>query len=165
MKYCRNTTISHNIAVTHNACLQDINCLIVEEGYSGPVPLFTNTEIVINLDKAEEIVARIDGRLQNKSMDMAFGLTNADSSIRVMLMVEFKFNLKVFYNLKKTDLEGKVAGSTLILSNIPAIHNLFIFIFKTNHIQEAKNRLARMDPKINNNYVTMDIHQLQATYF
>lgn len=165
MKYCKSTTRSHRIAVAHDRCLHDLNHLIVQEGFSGFIPLFTNAEIVINLDKAEEIIADAAGRQKNKSMDMAIGLAKSDSTVREMLMVEFKFNLNDFYYLKKTDLEGKVAGSALILSNVPSITNLFIFIFKTNHIQEAKNRLARMIPKINSNYVAMDIHNLQATYF
>jgi hypothetical protein len=165
MKYCNNTTISHNIAVNHPACLQDINHLLIAEGYSGSGPVFTNNEIIINLDKAEEIIASQQARKKNKSMDMAFGISNFDSSIIEILMVELKFNLNDFYFLKKNDLEGKVLGSMLVLQNNPSIHSLFIFIFTSNNLQEAKNRLARMDPKINNNYVPMDIQQLKAKYF
>jgi hypothetical protein len=165
MKYCSNTTINHNIAILYNACLQELNQLIVNEGYLGTIPLFKNNEIVINPDKAEKIIAKKAGRRRNKSMDMAFGLSNSDSSIREMLMVELRLNYRNPNNLNREELEGKVAGSILVLANIPQIHNRYIFIFKTNQRQEARNRLSRMIPRINSNYIVMDIHELQASYF
>jgi hypothetical protein len=165
MKYCNYTTINHHIAVLHNNCLQDINYLITKEGYLGTVSPFINNETVIYLDLAEELIAITEGRSKNKSMDMAFGLTNSDSSIKEMLMVELRLNYSNPNNLNRAELEGKVAGSSLLLSNIPEIHNRFIFIFKTNQRQEARNRLSRMIPRINSNYIVMDIPELHSTYF
>lgn len=165
MKYCSGTTINHPIAQSHKDCINDINKLIAEEGFTCSAPVFSSNEMVLNLDLAEEIIAKIQKRSKNKSMDMALGLKSMDSTIKEMLMIEFKFNMTSFYNLKKSELEGKVQGSTLVLSNILPIHNLFIFIFKSNNVQEAKNRISRMIPALNINYIIMDIPELKSTYF
>ena len=165
MKYCRTTTLNHPVSVAHPNCIEDINTLIVREGCSRAVPLFTNSEIVINLDFAEELIANASGRLLNKSMDMGFGIKNSSSTKINMLMVELKFDVKDFYHLRRKDLEEKVAGSSLILGNIPPIYKLYIFIVKSDKIQEAINRLFRMVPKIDSNYVAMDIYQLKDRFF
>jgi hypothetical protein len=166
MKYCRNTTLNHPLSQLHNNCLNDINSLIVNEGYQDINPLFTNNEIVINLDHAETIVADIQGRKEkNKSMDMAFGIKNAVATKIQMLLVELKFNVKDVYSLKRTDLEGKVEGSSIILGDIPSIYKRYIFIVKPEHLQEAISRFFRMIPKIESNYIVLDIHLLKAEYF
>jgi hypothetical protein len=164
MKYCQATTMNHQVAQKYTSCITDINALTLKEGYTGVSPLFTNAEVVINLDEAESLFSVSIGRKEkNKSMDMAFGISN--STRNQMLMVELKFNVTEFYSLKKTDLEGKVAGSSLMLSNIPSIYKRYIFIFKTEHLQEAINRLFRMVPKIDSNYIALDVHLLKETYF
>jgi len=166
MKYCPNTTINHPFALTHNICLTDINTLIVAEGYQGIIPLFTNSEVVINLDWAEKILANIEGRNEkNKSMDMAFGMKNIIGTKIQMLLVELKFNVKDVYSLKKSDLEGKVNGSSTLLGDSPPIYQRFIFIVKPEHLQEAISRFYRMIPKIESKYVVLDIHLLKAEYF
>lgn len=165
MKYCRNTTINHDISLSHNSCLQNINTLIINEGFVGTIPLFTNTEIVINLDEAERIMAIEVGRPLNRSMDMAFGLSNENSTNERILMVELRLNYHNPNNLNRTEIEEKVNGSSLLLNDIPPIYKLYIFIFKTEQLQEAISRLFRMIPRINSNYVVMDIHQLKERYF
>jgi hypothetical protein len=166
MKYCRDTTINHVVALKHNACLEDINSLIRQEGYSDASPLFTNAEIVLNMDKAEDIVARLENRLEkNKSMDMAFGIAYPNSTKVKMLLVELRLNYSNPNNLSKAEIEEKVAGTSLLLSNIPEIIKMYIFIFKTGQLAEAYSRLFRMIPKINSNYVVMDIEHLKSTYF
>ncbi len=165
MKYCRKSTINHNIALSHNSCLQNINTLIIDEGYLGTDLFFTNEEIILNMDRAETIFAPLENRLQKKSMDMAFGIKSPDSINTKMLMVELRLNYKNPNNLNRAEIEEKVEGTSRILSNIPAIYKLYIFIFKTEQLEEAINRLYRMIPKINTNYVVMDIHQLKEKYF
>ena len=166
MKYCRNTTINHVISQTHTNCLIDLNSLIVREGFAGVNRLFVNGEIVLDLDLAETIFAGIENRKEkNKSMDMAFGLTNADATKRQMLLVELKFNVRDVYSLRKNDLEGKVESSCNLLGNDPAIYQRFIFIVKTENIQEAISRFFRMIPKIDSKYVVLDIHLLKEQYF
>lgn len=164
MKYCHKTTTTHS--KIHSSCIVDINDLIIKEGYIGINPLFTNTEVVINLDAAEALESAAVGRKEkNKSMDMAFGISNYASTKRQMLLVELKFNVTDLYALKKTDLEEKVAGSSLILLNEPSIYQQFIFIFKTEHLQEAISRLFRMVPRIDSKYVALDINLLKANFF
>jgi hypothetical protein len=167
MQYCRTTTTNHSIALAHATCLQDINSLINEEGYQTTTSLFTGGEIVLNLDRAENIIAGIEGRLEkNKSMDLAFGIKNEDATKTQMLLVELKFKVTDLYAIKKKDLEQKVQGSTLILSSNPPICKKYIFIFKTENLAEAMHRLyKRMIPKIDPTYVAMDIQHLKATYF
>ncbi|MBK9982820.1 MAG: hypothetical protein IPP15_10430 [Saprospiraceae bacterium] len=94
---------------------------------------------------------------------MAFGLSN-DAKTR-MVFVELKFNMNDFYSLKKLDLEGKVEGSSQILSDIPPIYKRYLFIFKTERLQEAISRLYRMVPKIQSNYFALDINLLKENYF
>ncbi len=149
MKYCSTTTLTHNVATTYKNCIEDINSFIAKEGHSSPLPLFTNSEIILNMDKAEILVSDSLGRKEkNKSMDMAFGITDPNnSSKKQMLIVELKFNMTEFYGLRKQDLEGKVLGSTAILANEPPIYKKYIFIFKAQHLQEALNRMYRMVPK------------------
>lgn len=166
MRYCKLTTQNHKIISFCGSCLEDINTLICKEGYSGPSPLFTNSELVINMDCAEALLSNPSKKIQkNKSMDMAFGITNESSTKIQMLMVELRLNYNNPNNLNREEIEGKVNGTSLILANIPPIYKRYIFIFKTEQLQEAISRLFRMIPKIQTNYVVMDIHQLKDTYF
>jgi len=165
MKYSNIITRNHPISLLYSTCLEDINILIVRDGYTGVTPLFTNNEIIINLDISEGRVASKENRSPNKSMDMAFGIANSDSSIRQMLMVELRFNYVNMKNLTRLELTGKVMGSTLVLGNTIPICGDFIFIFQPNLKAQAKNRFFRMDPKIGSNYIIKDIYELKAEYF
>jgi hypothetical protein len=167
MKYCPETTKTHNIAIKYESCIEEINSLIEKEGYKGSLPLFSNSESILNMDLAEILVSESIGRKEkNKSMDMAFGISDPDnSSKKQMLMVELKFNMTDFYGLKKQDLEGKVAGSTAILADSPPLYKQYIFIFKENHIHEAISRMYRMVPKIESNYMALDMESLKERFF
>ena len=164
MKYCKTTTQNHPVSLAHKICLEDINTLIIEEGYSETNPLFTNNEIVINLDKAKKIIAKSKGINEEKSVDMAFGLTHGDSSTNEMLMVELKFNyVNNLKNLKMDSLKGKIRDSKNLLTELVPISNEYIFIFKTNHIEEAKNKFFRAG--FARNFIVMDISKLKEIYF
>ena len=166
MNYCLNSTKDHRISKTHGQCITDINSLISSEGYITTKPFFNNNEVVINLDLAEAICADLECRNErNKSMDMAFGLRSLDGKKIQMLLVELKFNVKDVYSLKKIDLEGKVDGSCLVLGNNPPIYQRFIFIVKSEHLQEAISRFYRMNPKLDSKYVALDIQTLKSEYF
>lgn len=78
--------------------------------------------------------------------------------------VDFKLNIRNFSALKD-DLEGKVNDSMLFLGNSIPIHNQYIFIFQSSKVQQARNRLQRMVPKIPNNYVAIDLSELIQKYF
>ncbi len=167
MKYCSETTTNHKVAQTYTSCIEDINSFIANEGYDGLLPLFTKSEVILNMDKVETFVSASIGRKEkNKSMDMVFGITDPDNSIKKqILLVELKFNMKDFYGLKRQDLEGKVAGTTAILTDSSPIYKQYIFIFKTQCLQEALNRIYRMVPKIESNYIALDINLLKETFF
>ena len=166
MKYCKKITQTHPLSIDCPICLEDINILISEESNSDISPLFINNEVVINLDKAEEIIADTVGRDRNKSMDLAFGIANdnEDSTFNEMQMVELKLNyVNNLRNLKVDDLKEKIKDSKKILTEKVPISNNYIFIFKTNHIEEAKNKFFRAG--FARNFIVMDIHNLQAIYF
>jgi len=95
-------------------------------------------------------------------MDIAFAIS--DSLNIEILLVEFRFNYKNPNNLQKGDLEGKVSGSKSFLGNSVKINDNYIFIFKPNLIQQARNRMQRMNPKIPNNYIVMDLEGLVTKY-
>lgn len=164
MKYCKATTQNHPVSLAHQICLEDINMLIVEEGYSETNLLFTNAEIVMNLDKVKKIIAKSENRDEEKSMDMAFGLVNTDSSYNEMLMVELKFNYENnLRNLNVNDLKEKIIGSKNILTEVVPVSNDYIFIFKPNHKEEARSKFFRSG--FARNFIAMDIPQLKAKYF
>jgi hypothetical protein len=169
MKYCNTTTINHPIAQTYSDCLQNINHILFNDSqdcHGYIVPNFENNEIVINLDDVETKLTNDLGRLEkNMSMDLAFGLSNSDSTNQEMLMVELRLNYLNPNNLKKEKIDGKVTGSILALGNHTPIHEKYIFIFKTNQVAEAKNRLFRMIPTVNSNYIVMDLENLKSIYF
>lgn len=96
-------------------------------------------------------------------MDTTFAISNT-SSIE-MLLVELRFNYRNLSNLDRNELLGKVSGSINLLGNSVVINNNYIFIFQPNLIQQAINRLQRMNPRIPNNYIAMDLNQLISVYF
>jgi hypothetical protein len=163
MDYCRETTSTHPISLTYPQCLQDINSLIVDEGYLGLIPLFMYNETVLDLDDAEEFVAANENRDLAQSMDMAFGVT--DKTSRKMVMAELKFRMENPNNLSREELEGKVAGSINILGNEIEIYNKYFVIVRQDQIEQARSRLARMFPPIDPNFIPSDIISLQGYYF
>ncbi len=164
MKYCKTTTETHPLALAHPQFVEDINTHISDEGYIG-ISVFTQNETVLDLDEVETIIASIQSRLKNQSMDMTIGLKNDDSSIKEMLLVDFKFRMGNPNNLIQVDMMGKVTGSTNILGPSIQVRNEYIFVFQTNLVEQAINRMARMIPSIHSAYKAMDILTLKATYF
>ena len=60
MKYCIATTKNHPVSIKFPSCIVDINDLIFNEGYLGSLPLFTNNEVVLNLDIVEGFLAKVN---------------------------------------------------------------------------------------------------------
>ena len=116
------------------------------------------------MDTVEKLIATEQKRDRNKSMDLAFGITN-DSGSKEMILVELRLNYKNPHNLKSIELKEKVNSSCLVLSNIPPIHHEFIFILPTNIKQQARNWFHRMNPKPPSSYIVMDISDLHTKYF
>jgi len=166
MKYCISTTQNHPIANSHPQCIEDFNTLIVKEGYSSPTALFTAGEKVLNLDTVEALIALSQGnRNRNSSMDITFGITNSDSTSKMMVLVELRLNYTNPNNVRREKLEEKVSGSLSALTNAIPIYPNFIFVFRTDKKEEARNRLFRMLPRIPNHYIVMDLPELKAAFF
>ncbi len=165
MRYSLANTTNHSLALADGSILIDLNTLIKREGFLGTIPFFNKNEIVMDLDLAEEHISDAANRPALKSMDMAFGLSNDNATVAKMLLVELRLNYRNPNNLDRAELEGKVAGSSRLLSNIPPISRKDIFVFKTGQIQEAINRLRRMNPRIDSNYFAYDIESLKDEYF
>ncbi|NHM08354.1 hypothetical protein G4D82_14085 [Flavobacterium sp. CYK-4] len=163
MKYNKAATISHTLSTTYPCCVKDFNQVILEED-DNLVALpnyFTNVN-VIDLDCVELNKAKAEIRPQNKTMDTTFVISNTTTA--EMLLVELRFNYRNLSNLDRNELLGKVVGSVLLCSP-SVINNNYIFIFQSNLVQQARSRLQRMNPRIPNNYIAMDLAELIATYF
>ncbi len=164
MSYCRTTTENHSVAISHPSTLKDFNIINAKEGYSGPA-VFTNGEIVIDMDEAEAIISRNEGRVRRRSMDISFAVDNLNLSGKEMVLVELRYNYVNMQNLSRTILEEKVIGSLNVIGTSVPIYTDYIFIFQSNLIQQARSRFFRMNPRINSNYVVMDINDLKVLFF
>lgn len=165
MKYDKLTTKNHNVSKQYLCCLEDFNKIVHREDdelKNKQIPQLVSDVEVLNLDCAEEKRCDPNNIQRNKTMDIAFAIS--DSLNIEILLVEFRFNYINPYNMKKGDLEGKVSGSKSILGNSVKINDNYIFIFKPNLIQQARNRMHKMNPKIPNNYIVMDLDGLVRKY-
>lgn len=165
MKYCRITTENHPVSLTHIGCIEDINHLLVNEGHVGAAALFTNGEVVLNLDCVEALIALREARERSRSMDFSFGIANEDQSIRLIVLAELKLNHQNPNHVRREHLEEKVAGSILALTNAVHIYANYIFIFRSDKKEEAKSRFFRMNPRIPNEYLVMDLQELHYNFF
>lgn len=168
MEYNKNKTISHPIAIQHPCCIQDFNEVIKNEDDTLKTKqyscIFISSVEVLNLDCAKNKEYPIGmGKERPKSMDITFAISENDKA--EIVLVDFKLNIVNPNTLKKEDLEGKVNDSMLFLCNSIPIHNQYIFVLQPNKVQQARNRLQRMLPKIPNNYIAMDLSELINKYF
>lgn len=170
MKYDKRKTINHPIAIQYSCCIQDFNEVVKKEDdelkVKDEIPNFISDVKVFNIDDAKDKKYPIEmGEERPKSMDITFAISENDRA--EMLLVDFKLNIegRKLNGIKKIDLEGKVNDSMLFLGNSIPIHNQYIFIFQSSKVQQARNRLQRMVPKIPNNYVAIDLSELIQKYF
>lgn len=164
MKYNKVETKKHIVSQENPCCVKDFNQIVLDEDDSLAVlpNIFTDAE-VIDLDCVEIEKARSEHRNQNRTMDTTFAIS--DSSAIEMLLVELRFNYVNLANLNRIELLEKVSGSELILGTTVNIHQDYIFIFQPHLVQQAINRLQRMNPRIPNNYIAMDLNELFLRYF
>jgi len=164
MKYNKPQTENHSVSQLHPSCLKDLNQIILDEDDSLVVlPTIFNNTTVLDLDCVEIIDAKNERRTRNRTMDCTFAISNPINT--EMLLVELRFNYQNLSNLNRTVLIEKVAGSLLALGNTININSNYILIFQPHLVQQAINRLQRMNPQIPNNYIAMDLNQLINTYF
>lgn len=119
-------------------------------------------EICINLDKIESFLARSEKRSCNKTMDLCFGAL--ENNAKQIVLCECRFNYQNADNLSKTDLDAKMAYSKQLTGNEIAIHNHFIFLFKTGVKNQAYNKLRRLYS--NRDFCkVLDIHEFKQVFF
>ena len=165
MKYDKLTTKNHNVSKQYLCCLEDFNKIVHREDNelkNKQISQLVSDVEVLDLDCEEEKRCIPNNIQRNKTMDIAFAIS--DSHNIEILLVEFRFNFKNPNNMKKEDLEGKVSGSKSILENSVKINDKYIFIFKSNLMQQAKNRIHRINPEFPNNYIVMDLDGLVRKY-
>ena len=164
MKYNKKETLDHIISKTFPNCVKDYNQIILDEDDNlNTIPSIFTDVLVIDLDCVEKNKAKSERRVQCKTMDTTFAISNK-SEVQ-MLLVELRFNYKNLSNLDRNELLGKVQGSINLLGKSIVINDNFIFVFQSDLLQQAVNRLQRMNPRIPNNYSAMDIQQLIRVYF
>ncbi len=164
MKYNKVETKKHIVSQSYPCCVKDFNQIVLDEDDNlVTLPSFFTDVEVLDLDCVEIAVARSEHRNQNRTMDTTFAISDAISL--EMLLVELRFNYTNLANLNRIELLEKVSGSELILGNSVKICKDYIFIFQPNLVQQAINRLQRMNPRIPNNYMAMDLNRLILMYF
>jgi len=164
-KYSKIETLNLSKRINKEQCLVDLDNLIINEGFSGAVPIFIQNEIVLDMDCVEKIVADEERRNRNKSMDCVLVIIDSINSTKETLMVEFRFNYINMRNLDRNALYGKVSGTKINLINELNTFNEYLFIFNSNMKQQAINRFRRMIPNLPINYVVLDIDDLKSRYF
>lgn len=187
MKYNQVETINNNVSSKFPKCLKlfdEINLkdddeLLEIDGLFGD-------KKVIDVDDVEIHLARLEcKRKLNSTMDLAFliydrvGLSPKDkpkfenidklfytrSKCKVQL-VELRLNFREIQNLKREKLKNKLLGSTYIFSKYQMpINDHYIYVFKENMVQQARNRMGRMLPEVFWKYEVTDLKCLKRDYF
>ena len=165
IKFSQVETHILSIKICTENCLVDINVLIAKEGCSEAMPVFNSKEEIIDMDFVEAVLARAKKRNQSKSMDSVFVIKSDSENTNQAVLTEFRFNYENLKNLKKQDLFGKVAGSTIAINGKESIHPKYYFIFKSNLRQQAIRRFRNMNPSMPNNFIATDIVGLKALFF
>jgi hypothetical protein len=166
MKYCYSTTINHSIDKLCPSVLENINTLLAREGLISSVPVFPKMEMVLNMDDAEALISSFGPRSTQKSMDLSFGISNADLSERQMVLVDIKLNVKPsLSSIVKEELTEKIVGSRTLLGNEIQIHGQYVFIFQDNLVELARRLFFRWNPRLDGENTAMSISQFRNTYF
>ena len=165
MKYSKFKTIKLSVLLNKSECLVDINTLIIKEGCLEDMPMFVNSEVIIDMDCVERNLSIEQGRAgtPNKSMDSAFVIS--DNINIEILLVEYRFNYTKMKNLDKASLLGKVIGSISALNPMLNIHPRYFYIFNSDLKNQAIRRFRNMNPSMPNDYIATDISELKALYF
>lgn len=144
MKYCKKTTQTHPIYISHPSCRCAIGQIIIDEGGCNKTKIFGNDE-VINIDAVEKCLAKRERREQRSTMDITFGISDCARDCQ-MVLIDFKYRHKSFDGISSTALIGKIQGSIEILGNMPKISLPYYFVVKSKFVHQAQNRVARLFP-------------------
>lgn len=166
-KYSKEALFKHKIALDYPFLLENINDVLENESKectNCSLPYFENNELVINLDLLEKTLLEkniIEKRLQ--SVDISFAILCENQTN--MVLVELKLNVKTPNNIEKVSLESKVLNSKNRLGSQYPICEKFYVVFPKKMIEQARRRFYLMNPKLNNNFIAIDMHTLKEIYF
>lgn len=127
--------------------------------------IFDDNCMGVDLDELEKAIAQQEQRNRNKSMDM--GLMLCTQGNKQLVLVEFRLNYADVVNVKKTDLDDKVQYSTECVTHYlnEKIYPKQYFVFNKKSIQQGRERLRRMNPKCNPNYLACGVQDLLNLFF
>lgn len=164
MKYDKNSTLTHSLAVKLPLIAIDLDLIIHnEDDLSLSVKNNFPDSKVLDMDLAEVETAKLEARLRNSTMDCSFAITELEDT--KILLVEFRFNYVNLKNLNRNKLIDKVTGSISLLGNSIDIFPEYIFIFQPGLKAQAQRRLFMMNPKIPTNYIAYEVNDLKARFF
>ena len=156
MKYCKVTTLQHELAIKFPACLQELLTCIKQEGGKGG--LFCHGEVCINLDEVEKQIGHAN---RDATMDVTIGLSKQGKN-REMLLVEFRFRYKSPRNISEKSIRDKIAHSKDLVGG--NISKDYVFIFTSNK-NEARSHFNRLFRGRNVSCLIMDENEFYTTYF
>lgn len=165
MKYSKKDTVelAHFIGMQH--CIKDINYLISKDGCEELMPFFKNDEQILDMDYVEKVVASVEKRILNKSMDSSFVLS-ADEEIKIVF-VEFRFNYLNMKNVRADDLTEKKIYSCKIWfdKGFVNFYENYYYVFNKDFIEQGRRRLRNLYPRVPNNFVACTIQDIKDTFF
>lgn len=163
LTYCCETTLSHEVSRANEDCLRKIKDIIINEG--GPKNNgFKDNYIALYIDLVER---KSQSPSPKSTMDIGVGMSSGKRN-RVMLLVEFKFNIGNPRNIGVSDLNLKIKNTKDIVGSDPPIHPEYIFVFQARIINQAKheiNKLFKNNPRYTRCIQVYDLNLLRETYF
>ena len=139
-KYRFETPNIHLVAGAKLTDIEGMYTLLQQEGCPNGENKFTDEPKAIYLDAIQTRIAKRNKANTNSSMDFVLCVVNHKA-----ILVDAKFNAKHVDNLKKHDIDQKIAASRAILcfDNYSLI-NKFYILFKNSILNESqKNKLKR----------------------
>lgn len=128
--------------------------------------IFQDDWTAIDLDELEKAQAQLrENKNPQSSMDMAFAI--CEQNQRFLVLVEYRFNFKILSNITKEKLDDKVACSSACVQNDlgEQVYEYQYFVFAKNRVEQGRNRLQRMNPKCNPNYLACGVQDLLNLFF
>ncbi len=165
MIYSKKATISAANSMSFRKCITNYEMLVRKEGCVIAYPIFLSNELVIDMDCAESITAKIAKRTNNKSMDSAFIALNGFSEL--VVLVELRFNYKSMNNLRAKDLKAKKQFTSKIFSDngFNNFHNQCYYIFDDNLKEQARRHFRNLHPSMPSSFKPLKIEELKDLFF
>lgn len=169
MKYCKTTTENHPLATQYPHCVEELNSIFANEGYTGEGVLFNQEQTGINLDSIEEERSKSLPRQRGsigKSIDFTFGVNNTSTDEKYMVLTELKLNhVDVRRNLKYEEIEGKITASLRTIADDTEVLHQYYFLFSDSVIEQARYKFSRLYPGINRSRVASTVTEWHDLFF